>query len=181
MVNQYVFFPPIFRAIIARVNTYFSTLAANPFIVSSHVGLYTQVGNDIKDGDVKGKVLVWLVMPYVENRRNMGYASVIKPMIVLLTDTEANAKQTNRESDTFQALLIPVLNQILYQITQEDTLDNNNYNQHFAELLPFYGGGVVAGTSVPNIWNQYYDTLKISEIELKIKPNNCPVGLTILN
>ena len=172
MVNQYVFFPPIFRSIIERVNAHFSSIEYS-FDVSAHVGLYTQVGNDIKQGDAKGKVLVWLVMPYVENRKSMGYSSVIKPMIVLLTDTEANAKQTDRESDTFESFLIPVLNQILYEITQEEQLDNNNYNPHFAELLPFYGGGAVAGTSVPNIWNQYYDTLKLSEIELKIKQKKC--------
>lgn len=169
MVNEYVFFPPIFRALIERVNSFFSY-----FDVSAHVGLYNQVGNDIKNGDYKGKVLVWLVMPYLDNRKSMGYASVIKPMIVILTDTEPNVKQTDRESATFQTYLIPVLNKILEEIGKDKMLENSYYNPHISELLPFYGGGAVAGTSVPNIWSGYYDTIKLSEIELKIKTNNCP-------
>ena len=168
------YLPDIVKCAVARVNTVFQTRVSDTFSVYYDHGIYQQVGSD-RIRSNKGYLFVWLVMPFEENQANdTSYYADATCKIIIAIGTDSNYTQLQREDINFYPRLLPVYKQLIYEIKQEQKLDNSFKVEHNRRLLPYWGGGDILGPGQPNLWKDNVDCIEISNLKLKIEHiKNC--------
>jgi hypothetical protein len=171
MVKQ-PYIPAIIKQVVDRVNTYFQSQPI-PFEVTFDNGLYNQVGND-RLKDTPGLVLIWLVMPFIEPQESLDYYSNVSIKIIIAKSTDTNHTQIQREAINYFPHLFPVYEKFLEELSNQQELQGSLRFKHNKEVLPYWGGGDVAGPSQTNLWQDYVDAIKISELKLQVDyTKNC--------
>lgn len=170
------YLPDIVKCIVARVNSIFENRVSDQFSVYYGRGLYQQVGND-RLMDSTGFILIWLVMPFTEfGSKDKSYYADAVCDVFIATQTDGNYTQQQREDLNFYPRLLPVYKQFIEEIKRETKLDNWSMTRPNRILLPYWGGGDVAGPGQPNLWKNYVDCIKIPGLKLKIEnTKNCTV------
>jgi hypothetical protein len=171
MVKQ-PYIPAIIAEVADRVNAYFQSQTI-PFEVTFDRGLYNQVGND-RLRDTPGLVLIWLVMPFIEPNESLEYYSDVSLKIIIAKSTDVNYTQIERENINYMPHLLPVYEKFLEELSNQKELQGILRFKHNKEILPYWGGGEEAGPSQTNLWKDYVDAIKISDLKLKVNYlNNC--------
>lgn len=176
------YLPDIINCIVGRMDEYFSTRAEDPFNVSFNAGIYSQVTRDLyleQTGVVnpQAKPLVWLVMPYVEQRAKvLGIYSNVTCSIILAVTTKNQYTQSERRDLNFKPRLLPMYQQFMWEVSRERKLQNSLIQKTANTPIqrPYWGGGDSATSNTPNLFKGFVDAIEIRGLQLNLKRAKIP-------
>lgn len=184
------------EAIVALVNTaILATIQANETaalgstnieLISYHKGSYLELLETLQQKDSSNTQrkqkypLVFVPMPFTEKRgRVQGVYADVRLRVLIIHQTEATYKVTDRYTNVFKPVLYPIYYEFLRQLAgykgiypaYEDLLT------HDKEDLDFAGRNTLGNNKDGTLLNDYADVIDIQNLELKFynKPisENC--------
>lgn len=166
------YLPDLLRDVVSKVNAEFAKNEENEIVVDFNHGLESQVWNDISRAErLRTNPLIWLVMNYQEEIGKPGnHYEVPNVQMQIMTPTEANWSQEQRDEHTFRKVLFPIYEELMIQIGKAKPLGMPNALQraHRRMLKPYWGGSVAGGAGSANQFNVHVDAILIYNLRLKV-------------
>lgn len=181
MVNPSPYLPDIMQALVARVNTTYSTRtddATKQFTVFFDKGLYSQVAREVYNAppDAPKFPLCWLVMKFPENRgKDFSIWGEVNCRLILAMPTDNTYTQQQRDDLIYKPFLLPIYDSIIAEVARERRFQFQGSGNivHTRTLLPYWGGGDVGGQDSDNLFKQKIDAIDISGLKIRLRNDNC--------
>lgn len=170
--TQYI--PDLVASVVAKVDTYFSSRAGDPFPVYFDFGHYTEVTRNLtnKEGNPQKPdkyPLVWLVMDMEENMGKLGVYADINMHLILAMDTEATLTMQERRDTRFLPRLYPIYARLLLELKQSKSFQASGLIQHTKIDRPYWGGQDSYGNGTGNLFNDNIDAIQIKNLKISVK------------
>jgi hypothetical protein len=169
--------PDIIEGIVSRVNASFSTRSTDPFDVFFDKGLIAQVMRSVNKADGNFP-LVWLVYKFDEQfGKNISIEEEVSFQLIISMPTDNKYTQQQREDITFKPRLLPIYEQLLFEIKREMWFTHQpGQIKHSRHIAPYWGMG--ATTDTGNLFWQgqqgkFADAIFLTFEGLKIKRRPC--------
>lgn len=173
------YFPDIIQGVVSRVNAAFSQRTDDPFNVFFDKGLVMQVRRSVYAAQ-QNFPLVWLVMKYDEIGGNFRINSTVSFQLIIAMPTDHSYTQQQREDISYKPRLLPIIEQLLYEIGREKwfSIVGPNAIKYIKTLQPYWGMSQVPdGTGdMPNLWqipNLFIDAVSLTISSLVIRNEVC--------
>lgn len=175
MENEIPYIPDLFKAVIARVNTFFSTRDTDPFNVCFDYGVYSQVGKNIVKSNTATFPLVWLEEPYDQLRGSANKYCKFSGKLIIAMPTEPSYTSDQRTDLIFKPTLIPIYKKILEELSFDTAfgLPIVEEIEHKRKDWKYWGGGDVAGSDTKNLFKNFVDAIEINGLKLDISFSDC--------
>lgn len=169
------YLPDILEAMVARINTAFSTRPTDPFTVAYGKGNYSQVSNDLFKTETKSNI-IWFIMPYQQKRGTTTlYYGDASFSVVIASATEPHITQQQREDLIFKPRLFPMYDLLMQEIEREGWLSpyKSGTPEHTMVIRPYWGGGDANGQAVDNLFKMKADAISVVDIKVKVNSESC--------
>lgn len=165
IIAQYI--PKLFIPVVA------DTAKACGFGITYEWGHKTEVDGLLKTKDQKAKKkfpLIWMVMDFDETKgKNPDIYSEVSLSFVFVVNTMPEYTERQRQSNTFEPILLPMYAQFLNAIGRSVSFRRPIATtiKHKMRLRPYWGDGAT------NLFADYCDCIEVVNLALDVRRANC--------
>jgi hypothetical protein len=178
--NKSIYIPDLFQQVIDNMNDA-GDLDSPVYFDAGH---YKDVTRNLtlKDNSINDKEkkypLIWLVMDFVEKKGEGKdfYCALYDVGIIIGVPTRPEFTMNERRDNSFLAMLYPVYDQFLYQLTASGLFTASSPDDIPHEKIdrPYWGGVSLDGSGgSANFWNDFIDAIQIRRMQLFVNYSNC--------
>ena len=153
-------FDEVVQGAAAELNTDLFFYYGNEVAVSSDL---TIKANAISEATRRRYPLVWLVMPFEEEKK--GGLHTVTAQLVIATSTDMNYSTEQRMGKVFKPVLYPIYEALLQQISRSKAfgMPAVRHINHTKIDFPYWGAGQ------KNFFNDFIDAIQVKNLKVPIK------------
>lgn len=169
--------PGLFKQIVDKVNTTFSTRLTSPFNVYFYYGVHDVVKKQLQtlDESIFMKDLkfpmIWLVTPIAENcPAGAEYACDLTDVMVLICmKSDSTSSNDARNTSIFETYIRPIYEELKKQMDNSYffTITSSNSIPHEVREWPYHSGTEAASGKM-NLFDDFIDCLQIRRMRLQV-------------
>lgn len=167
--------PELFRSIVAKVNTKFSTRSVSPFNVYYDYGRYTEIDRRLMEKTLakhEKYPLIWLVIPITERFVDVGDLELRNFQIIIATITKKESTTPDRYTENYIPFLWPVYDELINQIKISGYFTDLGGNvSHDKINQPYWDGK--DGQQQANMFQDFIDAIQLKNISLTVNETTC--------
>ena len=147
-----------------------NTKANNPGtltpVINFHHGHIMELSQTFQEWTRKGSVkreqfpAVCLIAPYTERRGLPGYECEVKSRVVILTDSRPEYKADDRDTNTFEPILIPLYEKLLQKMKDSHQIADLSPEHDFVRRYYWAKSGAYGNTAP--IFNDFIDGIDLN-------------------
>jgi hypothetical protein len=173
---NYTYFPDLLGDVVSKMNTYIQNdsdlTALSGVSVIYEYGTLIELQKRIKIKDLRSSQkypLIWLVWERPDNKKQFRGAFLnrtykVSPLIFIIGKTNPDYSSTDRNTNIFKPILMPIYNKLLFAIAGHRNFNTGNFIEH-DEYEHYFWGMDDNGKTILSDFNDAIE-LKLLDIEV---------------